>query len=101
MSKTIQVLKNKNKREKQARNTRTQELRSMQLDSEYRAKLYNVMSDIEVLLSDDEVERVRITIPEEHLSKFMKAIYGEEMALYEIIQVKENVFDIGRKIVNF
>lgn len=101
LSRVSQVIKNKNRREKLARNARNQELRDMQMDSAYRAKLYEILSNIEILLSDEEVDRVRIEVPDAHLSKFMKAIYGEEMAIFEIIQVDNNIFDIGRKIVNF
>lgn len=101
MSRISQVIKNKNRREKLARDSKKKELRDMQLDSAYRAKLYEIVTMIEILLDDEEVDKIRIQVPNAHLSKFMKAIYGEEMAIFEVIQVENNVFDIGRKVVSF
>lgn len=101
MSRISQVIKNKNRREKLARDSRKQELKDMQLNSAYKAKLYEIVSMIEILFEDEEVERIRVEIPEAHLSKFMKAMYSEEMAIFEITQIDNRVFDIGRKVVNF
>lgn len=101
MSKVGQVLKNKNKREKEFKQKKNQELSDMRLESAYRSKLYEEMRKIDILLEDETVESVIVDVPNNFLSQFLKAIYSEEMSEYTVIQKDTNKFSIGRKIVNF
>lgn len=101
MSKIIQVIKNKNKREKLDRQRKKQDMAYMQLESAYKAKLYDSLDIINLLLGDMEVAKVIIEVPSKYLSQFMKAIYSEEMSEYSILQLDSNKFEIGRKIINF
>lgn len=101
MSMTSEVIKNKNRREREARNRREQEIRDMRVESAYRYALHNSMSLIDLLLDDEEVRSVEVKIPQQHLSQFLKAIYYEEMADYTIVQLDADRFSIGRKLVNF
>lgn len=101
MSKVIQVIKNKNKREKLDKQRKRQDMASMQLESAYKAKLYDSMGVINLILGDMNVNTVIIDVPSKYLSQFMKAIYSEEMSEYSITQLDSNKFEIGRKLINF
>lgn len=101
MSRTGQVIRNKNKREKADRQRKRQRLGAMQLESAYRSKLYYEMQLVKLVLSDYEVSGVKIEIPDKYLTEFMKAMYAEEMAEYSIEQIDSNKFIIGRQIVDF
>lgn len=101
MSRVTQVLKNKNKREKADKQKKRQDMAAMQLESAYRAKLYDEMRRIDLMLEDENVDTVRIEVPPNYLSQFTKAMYAEEMSEYSISQIDTNIFDVGRKIINF
>lgn len=101
VSRISQVIKNKNRREKADRLRKRQKMAAMQLEAAYRSRLNDDMRQIKTLFEDEEVDTVRIEVPEKLLSQFLKAIYAEEMAEYSISQVGVNTFDIGRKMVNF
>lgn len=101
MSRVTQVLRNKNKREKADKQKKRQDMAAMQLEAAYRAKLFDDMKMISLMLEDEEVDTVQIEVPAVYLSQFMKAIYGEEMVEYSINQIDTNVFEIGRKLINF
>ncbi len=101
MSRVLNVLKNKNKREKINKQRKRQVLASMQLESAYRAKLYDDMEVVRVMLDDNNVESVIIEVPKAYISQFMKAMYGDEMAWCNISQIDANTFEIGRKMVSF
>lgn len=101
MSMTSQVIKNKNRREKEAKTKRAQEISDMKVESAYRSKLYAEMQRIDLLFDDPDVEGVTVTVPQKYLSHFLKAIYSEEMSEYTVIQKDATVFRISRKVVNF
>lgn len=101
MSRVSQVIRNKNRREKADKQKKRQDMAAMQLEAAYRAKLFDDMKLVGLMLEDEEVESVKMEVPAVYLSQFMKAIYGEEMVEYSINQVDTNVFEIGRKLINF
>ena len=101
LSRIGQVIKNKNRREKADRLRKRQKMAAMQLEAAYRAKLNDDMKQVSILLEDEEVDTVRIEIPDQLLSQFLKAMYAEEMAEYSITQVGANTFEIGRQMINF
>ena len=98
---TSDIIKNKNKRARESRNRREQELRDMRVESAYRYSLHDSMKLIDLMLDDDSVRAVEVQIPKKHLSQFLKAIYFEEMADYTIVQLDADKFSIGRKVINF
>lgn len=101
LSRTVSVLRNKNKREKQDKMRKRQSLASMQLESAYRAKLYDDMRLVSLMLEDQAVEGIKVTVANNYLSQFMKAIYAEEMSEFSISQIDNTTFEIGRKLINF
>ena len=82
MSKLWRVLKDKNKVERRDKQRKREEL-------------------VDLILSDDSVDKVVIEVPKNNTTKFMRAIYGEEMTQYNIIQIDESHFSIGLRLVNF
>lgn len=101
MSRTLNVIKNKNKREREARLKNRQNLEAIKTEAAFRAKLHDDMKCIDVMLQDEEVDTVCVEIPKQHLSNFMRVIYSEEMAQYSINQIDTDKFEIGRKVITF
>ena len=101
MSMISSVLKNKNKVERLEKQRRENDLTRLKLETAYTAKLNDEFRVLDMILSDPEVDKVVIEIPEEVLTMFTRAIYREEMTQYNIIQIGERTFEIGRKIINF
>lgn len=101
MSRILSVLKNKNSIEKRDKQRRREELNNLRTEAAFRARLHDDMKIIDLILSDEAVDHVIIEVPKASTTKFMRAIYGEEMAQYNIIQLNEQRFEIGRKMVNF
>jgi hypothetical protein len=99
--KSIEALRKKNVIEHKYNLKRREELNTLRVESAYRAKLYDEIKVIELLLNDDNVKSVVIEVPKQHITKFLRAIYGEEFMQYNITQLDEYTFEIGRKIVNF
>lgn len=101
MLKFVEAIKNKNSLERKYRLRKREELTNLKIESAYKAKLYDELKLIEALLNDDRVESVVIQVPKQHITKFTRAIYSEELMQYSIMQLDEYTFEIGRKIVNF
>lgn len=97
----METLRNKNKVEKLEKQRRDSELTRLKTETAYVAKLNDELRIINAVFSNDDVERVVIEIPKEATTMFTRSIYREEMTQYNIIQVGENRFEIGRKIINF
>jgi hypothetical protein len=87
MSRTSEVLKNKNKVEKSA----------------FKAKLYDELKHVEVILQDADVDAVIVTVPKTSLPQFTASIYSEDLAGYDIEQVEDEAdkFLIRRKFISF
>lgn len=103
MSRTSEVLKNKNKVEKARKARRKNEMLTLRDRSAFKAKLYDELKHIEIIFEDSDVEAVRVTIPDRSLAQFNAAIYSEDLAAYDIEQVKDvpNQFYIRRKYIAF
>jgi hypothetical protein len=102
-SRTREVIKNKNKIEKTLRTRRKNELISLRTKSIFKAKLYNELKHIEVILQDYDIDAVLITVPDRNMAMFSTAIYSEDLAGYDIQQVEgqSNQFYIRRKYIAF
>lgn len=103
MSRTSEVLKNRNRVEKTQRARRKEELNSLRVASAFKARLYDELKKIDILLDSDEVESVIITIPQSFLAKFGEAIYSEDLAEYDIQQVAgvPDQFYVRHKYIQF
>jgi uncharacterized protein YpuA (DUF1002 family) len=103
LDRTINVFKNKNKVEKAMKARRKNELVSLKKRSAYKAKLYDELKHIEVILQDNDVDAVKITVPDNQLAQFSASIYAEDLASYDVTQVEgdANSFFIRRKFVAF
>lgn len=103
MSRTSEVLKNKNKIEKARKLRRRNEMLSLKDKSAFKAKMYDELKHIEVMFEDPDVDAVKITVPDRSLAQFNTAIYSEDLAGYDIEQDKEepNQFYIRRKFIAF
>ncbi len=101
MSEILSVLKNKNNIEKKERKSREEKVRSLRAEVMFRAKLYEDMKLIDIILTDEEVSEVIIEVPIKYNTQFMKAIFMEEMAAFDISQVDGLLYKVKRKIINF
>lgn len=101
MSRIIETLKNKNLIEKAQKQRRREELQKIQNSSSYKAALSNGLKQIGVLLDNKEIEGVIIEVPEKMLPQFSEAIYSEELAEYDVMQIpgKANLFSIKYKLI--
>jgi hypothetical protein len=103
MSRTSDVLKNKNKVEKARKARRKNEINSLRDSSAFKAKLYDELKHIEIIFEDEHVDAVKIAVPDRSLAQFNAAIYSEDLAGYDIQQVADqpNVFYIRRRYISF
>lgn len=101
MSEIMYVLKHKNMYEKEERKRRQQELESLREDGIFRVALNKDIEVLRTLFSDPEVEYINIKIPEDLLSKFLSAIYFEEMNEFKIKQIAADKYRFSRKEINF
>lgn len=101
MSKIMTVIRNKNKIERVEKQRRREELNNLRSEAIYRARLHEDLKLIDAILSDEEVDKVIVEIPQQYMAKFLRAIYGEDMAEYSIEQLDSQTFAIGRRIINF
>lgn len=88
MSRTLDTIKNKNKVEKARKARRKNEMMSLRDRSAYKARLYDELKHIEVILNDKDIDAVILTVPERFMSAFSNAIYSEDLAGYNIEQVE-------------
>lgn len=103
MSRTSEVIKNKNKVEKSRKARRKNEMLTLKNRSAFKAKLHDELKHIEVILQDPNIEAVIVNVPDRTLADFTAAIYGEELASYDIRQVEDqtNQFYVRRKFIQF
>lgn len=87
MSRIVEVLKNKNKIDKQHRARKKEELARMKGSASYKAALLAEFKHLDVLLNSDEVDGIIVKLNDKQLVKFSEAIYSEELSPYEIEQV--------------
>lgn len=103
MSRISDALKNKNRVERTQRARRKEELNSLRASAAFKAKLYDELKKVDILLNSSEVDSVIISIPDVFMAKFGEAIYSEDLAEYDIQQVPDipNQFYIRHKVIQF
>jgi hypothetical protein len=99
---TRQVLKNKNKVQKAIQARRKNEIVDLRMRSLFKSRLYEETQHLEAIFEYDDVDAVIVTVPDKLLPQFGNAIYGEDLASYDVEQVENetNKFYIRRKIVS-
>lgn len=103
LERTREVYRNKNKLDKALKARRKNEMLNLKNKSAFKAKLYDELKHIEIILQDPSIEAVQVTVPDKVLSQFSTAIYSEDLASYDVTQVEgeSNMFLIKRKFVAF
>lgn len=103
MSRVSEVLKNRNRVEKTQKARRKEELNDLRIRSAFKARLYDELKKIDILLDSDEIKSIVISIPENFMSQFGEAIYSEDLAEYDIQQVEgsPNLFSVRHRIIQF
>ena len=103
MSRTSEVLKNRNKVEKSRKARRKNEMQLLKNKSAYKAKLYDELKHVEILLKDPDIDAVVISVPDSSITQFSASIYADDLAGYDIEQVEgqPNQFRIRRKFIMF
>lgn len=84
MSQLAHVIREKNRIEASARKKREQDMQEVKKDTAYRAKMYDDMQAVRVAFRDPNVESIVIKVPEQYMVQFMKAVYSDEMAEYNV-----------------
>lgn len=100
MSEIMDVIRNKNRIQKQQRERQKQNLTQLKNEQAFRAALYEELKKVGVILDDADVSEVVITVPDRFIAKFTGAIL--DIPEFEIIQVEgeSNKFIIRDKFVN-
>lgn len=88
MSRLSEVIKNKNRVEKLRRNKRKNEIAKLRNQTAFKARLYDELKHVDILLDDESIKAVIITVPEAMQSSFGTALYSEDLVDYEITQVE-------------
>lgn len=103
MSRLTEVIKNKNKVEKLRRNRRRNEITRLRAQTAFKARLYDELKHVDILLDDENIEAVIIEVPDTMQSAFGNALYSEDLVDYEITQVEDaaNKFYVRKKYIAF
>ena len=103
MSRTSEVLRNKNKVEKARKARRKNEMQTLRDRSEFKAKLYAEVKHIDAIFKDKNVDAVEIEVPDKSLAQFSASIYSDDLVDYTIEQVdgETNKFLVKRKFLAF
>ena len=98
----MKVLKNRNKIEKARRQRRVQEISKLRTENAFKAKLNNDIEQVGELLDNSDAESVDIEVDESVMDLFGRALYGEELAEFTVLQSPKepNVFNIRRKMLS-
>lgn len=101
MSRIREVLKNKNRLERDARIRRDNELKRMRREAAYKAVLRNSLKLVDTILDKPEIKSVVIEVQKNNIPEFTRVIYETDMAEYSISQLSATKFAIGRKELDF
>ena len=103
MSRTGDVIRNKNRIEKKIKQRRKEEINSLRQKTIFKAKLADALQHVEVILNDSNVEAVKITVPDKQLAMFTACIYTEDMVGFDVEQVDgvANEFYLRKKVIAF
>lgn len=103
LGRTLNVIHNKHKVDKALQARRKNELLNLKQQSAYKARLYDELKHVEVMLQDSDIEAIIIEVPQKMLPQFSASIYAEDLASYDIQQMENqaNKFYIRRKFVAF
>lgn len=94
----MKVIKDKSKYRSNIRQTQKQKIDDLKTESVYAYKLKEEFNEkLNEYLDDDDVDYVRIVVPKNYLSVFMKVIYREEFTEYQIKQISDREFEVSRK----
>ena len=92
------VLRDKSKVRTGIRQTQKQKIADLKTESTYAYKLkQDFRQNIDKYLDDDNVKAVRIVIPPNYLSVFLKVVFREEFSEYKITQLADREFEVTRK----
>lgn len=103
MSRILEVIKQKNRIEKENRRKRKEEIGKLKVLSEYKASLIEYLEQFGVVLDNEEVDSIEIEIDEKKLALFSSLIYSDDLSEYEIAQdnKKANRFIIKKKYIQY
>ena len=101
MSRIVNVLKNKNRLEKEAMARRNRELQRMKKEASYKARLRTALKQVDNLLEKSDIKSLLVEIPKASIAEFTRVIYEPDMAEYSIRQLTVTKFAISRKEVDF
>lgn len=99
----MEVIKNKNKVEKENKRRRQLEIKSIKDSATFKAKVLKELSYLDEILDEDEDAKIEIEISERDMSLFSKLVYEPEMTIYKVSQSdkKVNSFIISKKFISY
>ena len=102
-NRTREVMKNKGKIEKALKMRQKQDMINLRNKSSFKAKLYDELKHIEIILQDPDISSVEVVIQDKYMALFSSAIYDEDLAGYDVSQIdgESNKFSIKRKFITF
>jgi hypothetical protein len=103
MSRTLDVIRNRNKVEKELRKRKQEEIVKLRNTTSFRARASEYFKKVDKILADDRVESVVIEIDNRDLADFGgMLIESHELDAYEIKQVegKTNRFRIRKRYIS-
>ena len=99
MSKLFDVMRDKNRIQREVERKRNESIRQAKEDSLYNIRLNEDLRIIDTLFDDYTITEIRVEIDQKDISRFMRATYGDRMSEYDII-VKNNMAYIRRKSIS-
>lgn len=90
------VVREKNKLQKERKKRRNKDIADMRDESIFSARLNSDFSVISVILLDSNIDRVEVETSQENLARLDRAMYGHEMAEYNVTK-DDNRYIISNK----
>lgn len=102
MSRIGEVLKSKNRIEKDRKVRRRTELNNLRSRTAFKARLVEQLKDIDTILEDSSVNSVIIKIRPNLMDKFSESIYSGELSGYVIEQIASSPdkFKVTKKFIS-
>lgn len=101
MSRAIDVLRQKNKREKQDKERIKLSIQELNKKTYFRGKLQSELRRLDILLDQEGVKSVIISIPDKSIALFTEAVYEGETSEFEIKQLpgSSNEFEVSKAYI--
>lgn len=102
MSRLAQVIKQKNAREKENRERIKDNIRELNKKTYFKSKLQTELRKLDLILEQEGVKSVIVSIPDKSIALFTEALYEGELSEFEFRQMRDanNEFEVSKAYID-